>query len=345
MYILMPCAGLYSRFPQGELPKYVKPMTDMRPMFSWAVKDVKRWTDEPICVAVRKSDEDQFHVSEILHEFEDVRIMILDHETQGSAHTVYEMLNYFKIDEPFLVHDCDCSWTPKYWNKKDNLIAVGWRETAIGDRSSKSWIFIKGNMVERIEEKKNVSDWYSCGGYQFSSPHEFKRTFEMIRQETKNEIYNSQVIQRMICAGKIFFWEECENLADWGTYEKYVNWRQQSKVFFIDLDGTICKAQAPYGKDTWDDEMTVLPGAIEKLQEIKKNNGYIIITTGRTTRRKSQNQIRDLLFKNKIPFDDLITDVPFGVRYLVNDYAKSNPYPTTLAINTKRNSADWIEKV
>ena len=34
-----------------------------------------------------------------------------------------------------------------------------------------------------------------------------------------------------------------------------------------------------------------------------------------------------------------------GPRVIVNDFADSNPYPACVAINTERNSGDWIKKV
>jgi len=34
-----------------------------------------------------------------------------------------------------------------------------------------------------------------------------------------------------------------------------------------------------------------------------------------------------------------------GARILINDYNDTNPYPTAKAINTKRNSLDFLEKL
>ena len=34
-----------------------------------------------------------------------------------------------------------------------------------------------------------------------------------------------------------------------------------------------------------------------------------------------------------------------GSRYIVNDYSDTNPYPSAKAINTKRNSCDFLEKI
>ena len=166
MVILMPCAGLYRRFPQDEMPKYIRPLNDIRPMISWALDGLRELTDKRICFAVRKADEDKWGVSEIIKGYEFAQVMVLDNPTNGPAHTIYEMLKYFNIEETFLVHDCDCSWSPKSpVSDKENFIAVAWRETAIGDRGSKSWIYTHSGIVTGVEEKKTITDWYCCGGF------------------------------------------------------------------------------------------------------------------------------------------------------------------------------------
>ena len=36
--------------------------------------------------------------------------------------------------------------------------------------------------------------------------------------------------------------------------------------------------------------------------------------------------------------DKYVMNLPHSKRYLINDYANSNPYPTAIAINIERNS-------
>lgn len=340
MYVLMPCAGLYKRYPSNEMPKYIRPLNDMRPMFSWALDGIRTLTSNKICFAIRKNDEDEWHVSNIIKNYENAEVLILDYNTNGPAETVYEMLKYFDINESFLIHDCDCTWKPQNenWDKNENQIFVGWRETAIGDRGSKSWIFTNNDKVTKIEEKRSITDWYCCGGYLFSNPKKFKSLFESFNKN--NEIFCSHIIQTMIDSGDIFRWVECGDFNDWGTYEKYVAWRKKRKIYFFDLDGTLCEAGGPYGKKEWNN-VNILPGVKEKLKELKEKNNYIIIVTSRPLEQK--NLTLNFLKENNICYDNILFGIPNGSRVMINDYAKSNPYPAVEALNTKRNTADWLE--
>ena len=64
----------------------------------------------------------------------------------------------------------------------------------------------------------------------------------------------------------------------------------------------------------------------------------IIFTTSRLEkhRKVTQNVLDDLGFDGC----DLIMGVHHTKRVLINDYANSNPYPTAVAVNIKRDSED-----
>ena len=48
--------------------------------------------------------------------------------------------------------------------------------------------------------------------------------------------------------------------------------------------------------------------------------------------------------KNKgIAYDELVMGLPHSQRILINDFAKSNPYPSAAAINMPRNKNDLKE--
>ena len=46
------------------------------------------------------------------------------------------------------------------------------------------------------------------------------------------------------------------------------------------------------------------------------------------------------LKEKEIPYDELIMGLPHTQRILINDFAKSNPYPSAVAINMPRNEND-----
>jgi hypothetical protein len=61
----------------------------------------------------------------------------------------------------------------------------------------------------------------------------------------------------------------------------------------------------------------------------------IILTTSRPERLRKIT-LMELQTKG-IPYDELIMGLPHCQRVLINDFAKSNPYPSATAINMPRN--------
>lgn len=91
----------------------------------------------------------------------------------------------------------------------------------------------------------------------------------------------------------------------------------------IDLDGTICpikKANETY------DTLPVMPGAQERLRELKSNGHYIIIQTARNMATQESNLGRvmknvgkitlDWLERNDIEYDEIYFGKPNGHIYI-----------------------------
>ena len=64
----------------------------------------------------------------------------------------------------------------------------------------------------------------------------------------------------------------------------------------------------------------------------------LIITTSRP--KNEIHKIKKLLDKYKIIYKDIIVDLKHTRRILINDFALTNPYPSSIAINTERNSEE-----
>ena len=77
--------------------------------------------------------------------------------------------------------------------------------------------------------------------------------------------------------------------------------------------------------------------------QIYRNRGKarIILTTSRPERLR-QLTIQELQTKG-IPFDDLVMGLPHCQRIVINDFARSNPYPSCSAINIPRNENNLTE--
>lgn len=101
-----------------------------------------------------------------------------------------------------------------------------------------------------------------------------------------------------------------------------------SKTWFVDIDGTLVKHNG-YKIDGHD---TLLEGAKEYLDRLPEDD-RIILTTSRTDEFKEMTL--KFLRENKIRYDDIIFNLPFGERIVMND-RKPSGLEMSVAINLDR---------
>lgn len=106
-------------------------------------------------------------------------------------------------------------------------------------------------------------------------------------------------------------------------------------TWIFDLDGTIVKHNG-YLIDGHD---TLLPGAFAFLNNIPENDMVIIVTS---REEKYKNMTETFLANNKIRYDHIIFNAPYGERILVND-DKPSGLRTGYAISSKRDEWCGVE--
>ena len=102
-----------------------------------------------------------------------------------------------------------------------------------------------------------------------------------------------------------------------------------SHTWLIDLDGTIVKHNyyLSNNKDLF------LKGVRVFLKKIPKNDVIIFLTR---RKKKFKKSTISFLLKNKVRFNSIIFDLPFGERILMNDIKPKNKLKTAISINLKR---------
>ena len=101
-----------------------------------------------------------------------------------------------------------------------------------------------------------------------------------------------------------------------------------AKTWMFDIDGTLVKHNG-YKTDGYD---SLLPGAAEYIKGISERD-RIIFLTSRTEEYREQT-IR-FLMDNGIRFDEIIFNLPYGERILVND-RKPSGIDMSIAVNLDR---------
>ena len=344
MELLIPCAGKSTRFPT-ERPKYLLTMPDGKLMIQHTTESLLPEFDRVLFAILREHDE-KFHSSTILKKlFPKCEIIILEEVTKGQAETVTKMLEYFDVKSSFLVKDADAYFeiSSSYESNKNYISLCNAKKLPNAKLYNKSFADISDQNYILRTSLDIISNYFSCGGYFFSEPVAFVENYKQYeKMQIDGEFFISNIIDVMIDEGHIFHPMECTNYEDLGTYEVWKEYRKTKSSYFFDLDGVVYENGSEFWKPKWG-ENKIFNEAKEKINDLYNSGNQIILVTSRS------EEFRDITVKqlkqDGLQYHKLIMGIFHGTRYLVNDYSKSNPFPTAKAINTKRDSCDFVEQI
>ena len=336
MEIIVPCAGLSTRFPNLR-PKYLLADYTGKLMIELAVQNyIGKY---PITVIVLKEHDIKFNATARLTErFGDsVKIVVLENKTNGPADTIYQALVSTGITGEILVKDCDGFYDSSYVSGNAIYVSQLSKNPSIRNASAKSFVITnEQGIITTVVEKQIVSNDFCVGGYQFSSAELYKSTFEKIKSDTR-ENFVSNIVDYLSANGEVFVKNEVENFIDVGTAEDWFEYNDKP-TYFCDIDGTIIKSAEIYSLD-----VEPLVNNVNKLLKEAERGCKLVFCTARAKKYKdlTKDMLEQLGFKNF----ELIMEVHHSKRVLINDYANSNPYPTALALNIKRDDDNLSELI
>lgn len=321
-------------------------MPDQSLMFEMAITPFQAQAERIIFSILREHDQN-FSASRIIKQFvPNAEIILLDEVTRGQAETVKVMLELAHVEGAFLVKDSDSYFVPTapYQPTVNYISLCSAREVRDVKLYNKSFAVLnEQNYVVGMVEKEITSEFFSCGGYFFSGADSFLKTFEHYeRMQVAGEFFVSSIIDLMIRDGHVFHPMPCSNYVDWGTHEDWVAYRKRTSTYIFDLDGVVFKNGTRFWDPLWG-ENAVIPESRDKVQSLHEQGNYIVLMTSRTEdfREVTENQLK----RENIPYHQLVMGVYHGTRIVINDFGPTNPYPATVAINTKRDSGDFVDKL
>lgn len=333
MVIIVPCAGLSSRFP-NTLPKYLLPCFDGQMVLEKVL--IQYGTRYPIYVTILKEHDEKYNASKRLkYTFGDkINIVILDERTKGAAETVYKTIQSINLndDTSFIVRDCDSFF---YHDIQQSGNYVYCEHINNGKNlPGKSYVEINNqNIIVNIIEKKIVSEYFCVGGYQFDSIGEYKKYFESL-SSTNNELYISEIIGNMINDNISFVKSNISVYSDVGTIDEFREYNDRP-TYFCDIDGVICKNQSRYDDNPFENYIPLKENVDVLLKKL--NEGcQVVFTTARDFQYVEQT--RKML--QELGFDgcDLLMNVHRSKRVVINDF--SDYYPTCEAVCMESESAN-----
>jgi len=267
-------------------------------------------------------------------------IVLLPRQTNSQSETVYTFLNEYNVDGFIFIKDSDGFYCCNV-EERNQVAYFDLNDMDDINARTKSYIDLDVNdVVTNIVEKRVISSTFSSGGYGFADAKEFCKAFEKL-QDMDGECYISHIIFEMMLSGSTFYGTKTTDFKDWGTLDAWNKYKSQYKCLFVDIDGTLITNSSHH-----------FPPYIGSGQPIENNINFlsdlheqgkvkIVLTTSRPEKLR-QITIMELQEKG-ISYDELVMGLPHCQRVIINDFARSNPYPSCKAINIPRNTDDLRE--
>ena len=267
-------------------------------------------------------------------------IVLLPEQTDSQSETVYTFLSGYDLDGFIFIKDSDGFYRCDV-EERNQVAYFDLNDMDDINARTKSYVDLDVNdVVTNIVEKKVISSTFSSGGYGFADAKEFCKTFEKL-QDMDGECYISHIIFEMMLSGSTFYGTKTTDFKDWGTLDAWNKYKSQYKCLFVDIDGTLI-TNSSHHFPPYMGSGEPIENNIDFLAELhEQGKTKIVLTTSRPEKFR-QLTIMELQTKG-IPFDELVMGLPHCQRVIINDFARSNPYPSCKAINIPRNTDDLKE--
>ena len=343
--LLLPCAGKSSRYP-GVRPKWMLTLPDGELALARAAASLPPDSYDRIVVAVRAEHEAKYQAASLLKRIfgAAAEVLVLTRDTNGPAETVAEMLRGGGVEGAFAIKDADSFFESAALPEGGFVALSDIRNSPhMTNVGAKSFAVInENNLVVEMIEKSLASNYVSVGLYGFAEARAYLESYAATAAAAKSgEIFVSHVMNRAIADGMAVSPLLVDGLIDVGTLE---DWRRHVRprgTIVTDLDGVVFENHSRYFAPFWEDEDIPIEGNVAALRAFQEQGAQIVFMTARPEayRTKTEGALRRLGLEPHA----VVMDCRHGRRFLINDHAASNPYPSAVAISTERNSPTLAE--
>lgn len=341
--LILPVSGQSSRF-EGMRPKWLLTMPDGKLMLEKAIEKLDLAVFSRIIVVCLQEHIDRYaNLQNLQSSFlkateRQAEFLVLAEATSSQSETIYQALVKGAVDGPFFIKDCDnifaCAPQPKNCVATINLNDIG-----LVDAKNKSYVEVDSlGIISNIVEKNVISNQFCCGGYGFSSAKRFIASYKSIN--SSDEIYISHIIYKMLLESEEFSVLSASEYEDWGTQREYRHYCREFVTVFCDVDGVLLRNGSKFNEDGW--KTVAIEENLQKLIELqKKGLLYLVLTSSRPKDQISYTV--EHLKQKGLAVDECLFGLPHARRLLINDFSKTNPYPSAVAINLERDSQGLSE--
>jgi hypothetical protein len=359
--LIIPSAGRSSRFP-GHKPKWLLTQPNGRLMLVDAIGGLDLKCVTRVVVGVLREHVNLHCGGEpdaILAAFADgpshlqsieIVLVVIEKETVDQVQTIERILEAASVTGPIFLKDCDNQFIcPVQATNGVATLEITKDVLSVSIPAGKSYVSLTpSGVITNIVEKVILGNTFCVGGYAFSSAESFTantqkcRAYQELTNSTGTELAVSDIIWlQMLTTSDPFVSIPVRGYEDWGTLSAWLEYTRTFKTLFCDIDGTLLKNSGQYFVPRWGTQPP-LEDNVSHLKNLHERGRTQIILT--TTRPESLRALTEKQLKEAaVPYDKLVLGLWHGQRVVINDYAKTNPFPSAVAVNLKRNSDDLRE--
>jgi hypothetical protein len=195
-----------------------------------------------------------------------------------------------------------------------------------------------GDVIFNIVEKQIISERISVGLTKFGSSSDFLQA-SLSLGAVSSEIYISDLVRVLLSQGIDFYAIKATEYEDWGTLKNWLDYVERFQTLFIDIDGVVCENMSTITTEANWSDFKGIDENIEFLLDLQRwgKSEFVFVTA-----RGESFRTQLLASLSQIGFQDfqLVTGLLHSKRILVNDFDRTDPFPSAIAINMKRNSPD-----
>ncbi len=275
-----------------------------------------------------------------------VEVVIIDHPTAGPGETINLMIEQAQVTGAIAIKDCDSFFEPISYPAGSFVSVCDLRENLdvvrVGEKS-----FVLCNeqgLVGDIVEKVICSNLISVGLYGFSAVDLFRSCYaNMLEALESSAFYISHMISAAVANGEIVTPVTVDGYVDVDSDASWLAYRDRHITLMVDIDGVVFENHSRFFPPYWEEEDRPIDANVAHLLMLQKRGAQLVFMTARPEqfRHKTLSTLQGLGFN----VHGLVTGCLHGRRYLVNDFAPSNPYPSAVALNLGRNMPDLSKLV
>lgn len=349
MDLLLPVAGQSSRFP-GMRPKHLLTLPSGKLMIEACLDGLPIDQISRIVIGARSEHLSTYISASALRDLMEERfntpVSVIEIESSSSQPmTCSILLDEAQVSGSFAIKDCDNSFTVSQL-APNSIAYVSLNNPSLHTLdapSGKSYISIDSlSEVLSICEKKVISPNFCCGLYAFASPDLFQSATRRLadylheHHHDRAEVYVSHVIQELIASGVSFVALPASDYADFGTERGFRAVCSRAITLFCDFDGVLVLNSSKFDSPPW--QMNPITANLECLRDslLESPESRLVITTSRPS--ELREGIEAFLLSYGIRAHCIVTDLPHCHRRLINDFSRTNPYPSCSAVSVARDS-------